>query len=74
MSAYSFVEVRKYIAEVATTHGINVSSRRIKAVAGQWITQSEQELDGDTGGRTILYADPTGDAAVENVLALLRAA
>jgi len=70
MPAYSFVEVRKWIAEVAAEHGIKLSGRRIKAVAGQWMVQSELEIDG-VANDIRLHSDPTGDEATKRLLTLL---
>lgn len=72
-SRFAFVEVRKWVADVAASDGVRLSSRHAKAVARQWITQAECDLDGESTDIR-LHSDPTGEAAVRNVLALIRQA
>lgn len=72
MPSYSFVEVRQWVQETAKTHDIVVSSRKAKAIAGHWLSDQALYEDGELESTGLHYQDPTGDAAVANLLKLLR--
>jgi hypothetical protein len=66
----SFVEARKLVALIADEHGVKLSNRKCKAVAAELATQQQMLEDGEASG-SLHYKDPTGDAAVRRVLALI---
>jgi hypothetical protein len=56
----SFIQIKKWIIEAAPLHGVDITGRRAKALAGEYMAGLDPELD---DGRTD-YADPTGNEAV----------
>ncbi|NKY35238.1 hypothetical protein HGA13_19500 [Nocardia speluncae] len=64
----TFIEANEFVASVAAEHGVKLSNRKRREVAKQWINPATRVARKGKGG----YADPTGDTAVRNVLALLR--
>lgn len=58
----SFVDVKRWILEAAREMGANVSTRRAKSLAGDYLTGLER----DPGLRysVLTYNDPTGEQAV----------
>ncbi|WP_063042285.1 MULTISPECIES: hypothetical protein [Nocardia] len=73
MPLYSFIEVRKWVSEVAQQHGVELSNRKCKDVAYLWITEQELVHDG-VAGDLRLHSDPTGDKAVKRLLSILQPA
>lgn len=58
----TFIEVKKWIIEAAREMGAEMSTRRAKGLAGDYLAA----IDADPTLRysVLTYADPTGEAAV----------
>lgn len=57
----SFIQVKKWIIDAAPDYDLQMSGRRAKQLAGEYLASLDPELD---EGRTD-YADPTGTEAVK---------
>ena len=58
----SFVDVKRWILEAAREMGANVSTRRAKSLAGDYLTALED--DPLLRYSVLTYDDPTGEQAV----------
>ena len=70
-TAPSFIETRKWVAEVAEREGVKMSRRRAEAVAEAYRIECEVWDDGEQLPTISFRDDPTGNTAVARVLYLI---
>lgn len=73
MAEITFVETRKWIADIARENGWKVSGRKIKALASRWLIENDLDLDGEFNA-SLLHSDIVGEEVVASIMAELRAA
>lgn len=55
----NFIQVKKWIQEQAETTGVQISSRKAKHLAGEWLMLQDPLLSYNS----LTYSDTTGEAA-----------